>query len=158
NGFARIFAADPTHAESVRYLGLIADRVGDPDRAAELISQSILLEHSASAYADLAQVMRKIGLYQSARQAERAAIAMGGTVPVPEPAPTPAASLPDCWRQVHLVQVEPGGYAHGAGLSDFMVALAHGFARLGCEPEIVRNRFSRHWANVVFGAHLIEAR
>jgi hypothetical protein len=160
DAFARIFAADPTHAESVRHLGLIAQRIGDPARAAELISQSILLEPAAAAYADLAGVMCELGLYQSARQAARAAAAMGRAMPEAASAPeVPAGTrLPDCWRQVHLVLVEPDGYPHGAGLSDFMMALAHAFARLGCEPEIVRNRFSRRWVNVVFGAHLIGSR
>jgi hypothetical protein len=160
DAFARIFAADPRHAGSVRHLGLVAHRIGDHARAAELISQSILLEPAAAAYADLARVMRDLGQYQSARQAERAAEAMGHVPAADAPAAQApgGAHLPECWARVHLVLVEPDGYPHGAGLSDFMLALAHAFARLGCEPEIVRNRFSKRWANVVFGAHLIDAR
>ena len=160
DAFARIFAADSGHAESVRHLGLVAHRIGDHTRAAELISQSILLEPTAAAYADLAQVMREVGRYQSARQAARAAAAIGHATPgyVAAAEAAAGAGLPERWRQVHLVLVEPDGYPHGAGLSDFMLALAHAFARLGCEPEIVRNRFSKRWANVVFGAHLIDTR
>ena len=53
--FARIVAADPQHHDSVRHLGLIAHRIGDHDRAAELISQAILIDPDyAEAFADLA--------------------------------------------------------------------------------------------------------
>jgi hypothetical protein len=160
--FARIFAADARHAESVRHLGLIAYRIGNHAQAAELIAQSIMLNPAAAAYADLAHVMRALGQYQSAREAARIASAMGFTVPASPPEmrrePSIHAAVPDCWRQVHLVLVEPDNYPHGAGLSEFIVALSHAFAKLGCDAEIVRNRFSKRWMNLVFGAHLISSR
>jgi hypothetical protein len=159
--FARIFVADPTHAASVRQLGLIAHRIGNHAQSAELIAQSIKLEPAAAAFADLAQVLRALGQHQSAREAARIASAMGHTMPsAAEMRGIPAAhaTLPECWHQVHLVLVEPDNYPHGAGLADFMVALAHAFAELGCDAEIMRNRFSRRSINLVFGAHLIASR
>jgi hypothetical protein len=160
--FARVFAADPTHAASVRQLGLIAHRIGNHAQAAELIAQSIKLEPGAAAFADLARVLRALGQHQSAREALRIASAMGHAEPVSAAEArrkSPGFSaLPECWRQVHLVLVEPDNYPHGAGLADFMVALAHAFAELGCDAEIMRNRFSRRSVNLVFGAHLIASR
>jgi hypothetical protein len=156
DAFARIAAADATHAESVRHLGLIAHRTGHHAHAAELISQAILLNPgSAQAFADLVQPLRMLGQYQSARKAQQTAAAMGLT-PEGQTEPSPLM-VPDSWRHVHLVAVEPDNYAHAAGLMDFMTGLAHAFVDLGCDAEIVRNRFSRQSMNLVFGAHLINS-
>jgi len=76
--FARIVAADPTHYQSVRHLGLIAHRIGNHEQAAELIAQAILLNpNSADAFADLASVLRTLGRQQYAVRALETAIAMG---------------------------------------------------------------------------------
>ena len=152
--FARIVAADGTHAESVRHLGLIAHRIGNHAQAAELISQSILLNpHSAQAFADLVQPLRMLGQHQSARKARRTAAAMGHAAD--DTSDESPLMVPEPWRHVHLVVVEPDNYPHAAGLMDFMTGLAHAFAELGCDAEIVRNRFSTQSMNLVFGAHLI---
>ena len=67
--FGRIFAADPDHSESVRHLGLIAHRIGNHERAAELISQAILLNpECAEAFADLGARLRTLGRHEFALQ------------------------------------------------------------------------------------------
>lgn len=191
--FARIVAADPSHHESVRHLGLIAHRIGSHEQAAELISQAILLNpSSADAFADLATVLLTLGRQQYALRAMETAIAMGlrsaqaftdlgdllkglgrhedaaqayrsarGLAPAsPAALPKPQAvrPIPEHWRRVTLVMIEPDGYPHSAGLSDLAASFQHAFAELGVEARAVRNKVSEHGMNLIFGAHLIGTR
>jgi hypothetical protein len=154
--FARIFAADPSHSESVRHLGLIAHRIGNHDQAAELIAQAILIDPDcAEAFADLAAVLRTLGRHEFADKALATAAAMGhrsvGLDATPE-----RREIPDRWRQVQLAIVEPDNYPHAAGLSELVNAWSHALAELGSRANVMRNTFSSQGVNVVFGAHLID--
>ena len=155
--FARIFAADPTHSESVRHLGLIAHRIGNHDQAAELIAQAILIDPDcAEAFADLASVLRTLGRHEFADKALATAAAMGHRGAALDAATPEKREIPDRWRQVQLAIVEPDNYPHAAGLSELANSFRHAFVELGSRANVMRNTFSSQGVNVVFGAHLID--
>ena len=155
--FARIFAADPTHSESVRHLGLIAHRIGNHDQAAELIAQAILIDPDcAAAFADLASVLRTLGRHEFADKALETAVAMGHRGAGLDATTPESREIPDRWRQVQLAIVEPDNYPHAAGLSELVNSWSHAFAELGSRANVMRNTFSSQGVNVVFGAHLID--
>jgi tetratricopeptide (TPR) repeat protein len=155
--FARIFAADPRHSESVRHLGLIAHRIGNHDQAAELIAQAILIDPDcAEAFADLAAVLRTLGRHEFADKALATAAAMGHRRADPDATTPQSREIPDRWRQVQLAVVEPDNYPHAAGLTELVMSWSHAFAELGSRASVVRNTFSSQGVNVVFGAHLID--
>ena len=150
--------------------------IGRQEYALKALETAIAMGHrTAPGYAELGELLEDLGRHEEAASARRSAVELksgclgAGIAPVAcceEEAPRPTADnvalegwhIPEPWRQVQLVLIEPDNYPHSAALSDLVAAFSHAFTRLGIRTAVVRNTFSKQGMNVVFGAHLIDSR
>jgi tetratricopeptide (TPR) repeat protein len=75
--YREILAAEPRHADALHLLGVIANQVGKPDVAVELIGQAIEIDSSVTAYHNnLANAAKACGDHSAAEASYRRALAL----------------------------------------------------------------------------------
>ena len=162
---------EPGYAQAFADLAGVLRATGRQEFALKALETAIAMGHrTARTYTDLGDILGALGRHAESAAAHRTAAelrsapAIAGAAPAvafgpsAEGAAWTGTDIPEHWRQVQLVLIEPDNYPHSAGLSDLLAAFGHAFARLGVRTEIVRNAFSTRGMNVVFGAHLIGSR
>jgi len=161
---------EPGYAQAFADLAGVLRATGRQEFALKALETAIAMGHrTACTYTDLGDILGALGRHEESAGAHRTAAELTSAPAIAIAAPAVAypsaevaawtgVDIPEHWRQVQLVLIEPDNYPHAAGLSDLLAAFGHAFARLGVRTEIVRNAFSTQGMNVVLGAHLIGSR
>ncbi len=167
---------NPNSADAFADLAQVLRALGRPQYALRALETAVAMGlRTAQAFTDLGDLLQALGRHEDAARAYRGALdgerppartsAQGAERPA-EPAPPRVdlrrmleqRPLPEHWRRVSLVVIEPDGYPHAAALGDLVASFQGAFSELGATAEIVRNKVSEQGINLVFGAHLIGTR
>jgi len=160
---AQAILLNPNSADAFADLATVLRALGRQQYALRALETAIAMgQRTARAFTDLGDLLKELGRHDDAARAYRSACEpmTDGAECLPSAAPQvlERQPIPEHWRRVTLVVIEPDGYPHAAGLADLVTSFRHALAELGIDAQVVRNKVSGQGMNLVFGAHLIGTR